>query len=337
MSTWSRMERRAFAYGLALLVAGLGAFCLSWPSSARQPALPRHIGVISIGFPPESKELQQFQRGLQAAGHVEGRDVAIEWRFANGDYDKVPEFVSDLIQRKVDVIVVDATVTTELLKRSTSTIPIVMAVVSDPLGSGFVASLSHPGGNITGLSMMEPELSATRLHLLKEALPGLTRVGVMWNPKTPYHPKMIQQLKAAAPSLSIQLSFVSVQTPKEFDSVLSALIRTRAQALYVIEDPFFDTHTATLSKLALKARLPAIYGEKVFAHDGGLMSYGPSYGDLFRRSAGYVSRILKGANPRDLPIEQPTKFELVVNLKTARALKLTIPQSILVRTDEVIR
>ena len=337
MNTWVRMERRNLAYGLAILVAALGAFCLSWPSNAQQPALPRSIGVISVAFPPESKELQQFQRGLQEAGYVEGRDVVIEWRFASGDYDQVRAFVADLIQRKVDVIVVDATVTTKLLKESTSTIPIVMAVVADPLGSGLVASLGRPGRNITGLSMMVPELSAKGLQLLKETVPRLTRVGVLWNPATPYHPKMIQELKAAAPSLSIQLSFVSVRTPKEFDSMPSAISRVRAQALYVINDPMFDTHTATISKLALKTRLPAIYGEKIFAQHGGLMSYGPSYGDLFRRSAGYVSKILKGAKPGDLPIEQPMKFELAINLKAAKALGITVPYSVLVQADVVTR
>ena len=332
-----QIGRRTFARSLAGLVVLLTAVCLPGVSNAQQPTAPRRVGVLVVSFSPESTEAQAFRQGLRDAGYAEGRDVVIEWRFANGDYDQVPEFVADLIQRKVDVIVVDATFTIELLKRSTSTIPIVMAVVADPLGSGLVASLRHPGGNITGLSMMLPELSATRLQLLKETVPRLSRVGVLWNPATPYHPMMIQQLKAAAPSLSIQLRFVSVRTPKEFDSLLSALSRVHAQALYVIDDPMFDTHTATISKLALKARLPAIYGEKIFADHGGLMSYGASYADLFRRSAGYVDKILKGAKPRDLPVEQPTKFELVVNVKTGKALGLQVPQSILLRADEVIR
>ena len=301
MST--RMVRRAFASGLAALLASLGALCLPGASDAQQPALPRHIGVILVGFSPESKEPQQVRQGLQAAGYVEGRDVVIEWRYANGDYDRVPELVADLVQSKVDAIVVESTVTARVAKRSTSTIPIVMAAIADPVGSGLVASLAHPGGNITGLSQMTEELTAKRLQLLKEAIPGLTQVAVLWNPDTPYHPKMIQQLKAAAPSLAIQLSFVGVRTPKEFGSVLSAVSRARAEALYVIEDPFFDRHKTTIPKLALKARLPAIYGERIFVDQGGLISYGPSYGDLFRRSARYVDRILKGAKPSDLPVE----------------------------------
>ena len=218
------------------------------------------------------------------------------------------------------MIVVESTVAAQAVKRATSTIPIVMAIVADPVGSGLVANLAHPGGNVTGLSMMMAELSAKRLQLLKEAIPRLTRVAVLWNPDTPYHPKVIEDLKAAAPSLSIELSFVGVRTPEEIGPAFSAVSRAHAQALYVIEDPLFFTHRMTLLKLASKARLPAIYGEREFADAGGLMSYGPNFGDLFRRSAGYVDKILKGAKPGDLPIEQPTKFELVVNLKTAKAL-----------------
>jgi putative ABC transport system substrate-binding protein len=322
---------------LAALAASPAIAFESQSAYAEQPALPRHIGFILVGISPESREPQQFRQGLKDAGYVEGRDVLIEWRFADGDYDRVPGFVADLVQSKVDVIVVESTFTARVAQRSTSTIPIVLAAISDPVGSGLVASLAHPGGNITGLSQMTDETIPKRLQLLKEAIPRLTRVAVLWNPDTPFHPKMLQNLKAAAPSLSIQLSFVGVRTPKEFGSVLSAVSRAHAQALYVIEDPFFDLNTPTISKLALKAHLPSIYAEKIFPDEGGLMSYGPSYADLFRRSAGYVDRILKGAKPGDLPVDQPTKFEFVVNLKTAKALGITIPESILLRADEVIR
>ena len=184
-----------------------------------------------MGFSPESKEAQAFRQGLRDAGYAEGRDVVIEWRSANGDYDRVPELVADLVQRKVDVIVVDSTLATQAVKRATSTIPIVMAIVADPVGSGLVASLAHPGGNVTGLSLMMTELSAKRLQLLKETIPRLTRVAVLWNPDTPYHPKVIEDLKAAAPSLSIELSFVSVRTPEEFGPAFSAVSRAHAQAL----------------------------------------------------------------------------------------------------------
>jgi putative ABC transport system substrate-binding protein len=271
------------------------------------------------------------------AGYVEGRDVVIEWRSAMAHFDQIPQLAADLVQRKVDVIVADSTLATQALKHATSTIPIVMAFVADPVGSGLVTSLAHPGENVTGLSMMIPELSAKRLQLLKEAIPRLTRVAVLWNPGTPWHPKVIEDLRAVAPSLSIELKFVSARTLEEIGPALSAARRAHPQALYPIEDALFTIHRTKLIKLASNARLPAIYWNKVFVNDGGLMSYGTNYDDLFRRAAGYVDKILKGAKPGDLPIEQPTKFDLVVNLKTAKALGLTIPESILLRADEVIR
>jgi putative ABC transport system substrate-binding protein len=328
-----RISRRAFVRDLAILVGSLGMAAKGFP---QQPALPRRIGVLLVGFSPESKEAQAFRQGLRDAGYAEGRDVVIEWRSANGDYDRTPELAADL-QRNVDVIVVESTNAARAAERATSTIPIVMAIVADPVGSGLVASLAHPGGNVTGLSLMLAELSAKRLQLLKETIPRLTRVAVLWNPDTPYHPKAIQELEAAAPSLSITLNITGARTPEQFGPAFSAISRARAQALHVLGDALFSTHRATLLKLASKARLPTIYTAREIVDAGGLMSYGPSYGDLFRRSAGYVDKILKGAKPADLPIEQPTKFELVVNLRTAKALGITIPQSILVRADEVIR
>jgi putative ABC transport system substrate-binding protein len=212
-----------------------------------------------------------------------------------------------------------------------------MVLVGDPVGSGLVANLAHPGGNVTGLSLMIPDLTAKQLQLLKEAIPRLTRVAVLWNPETPFHAKVVENLKAAAPSLSIELSFVGVRTPEEIGPAFSAMTRARAEALYVIGDPFFLSQGTTLLKLASKARLPVINMSRRFADAGALMSYGPNIDDVFRRSAGYVDKILKGAKPADLPNEQPTKFELVVNLKDARALGITIPESILLQADEVIR
>lgn len=332
-----RITRRAFVRDLTALIGSLGLFYLPVKAYPQQSALPRHIGVILVGVSPESKEAQQFRQGLQDAGYVEGRDVVIEWRYANGDYDRIPGLVADLVQRSVEVIVVENTVAAQAIKRATSDIPIVMAIVADPVGSGLAASLAHPGGNVTGLSAMITELSAKRLELLKEAIPRVARVAVLWNPDLPWHVTEIENLKAAAPSLSIKLSFVGVRTPEEFGPAFSAVRRARAQALYVIEDTFFFTQRMTLLKLVSKARLPAIYSERQFANTGGLMSFGTNFGDLFRRSAGYVDKILRGAKPGDLPIEQPTKFEVVVNLKTAKALGITIPQSILLRADEVIR
>ena len=327
------MIRVLLAFALACLIP-LG---LASAPDAQQAASPRRIGVLLVLFSPESKEAQAFRQGLRDTGYAEGRDVMIEWRSANGDYDQVPRLVGELVQRKVDLIIVDSTVATRAAKRATSTIPIVMATIADPVGSGLVASLAHPGGNLTGLSMMTTDLSAKRLQLLKEVIPRLTRVAVLWNPDTPYHPKAIEEIKAVAPSLSIKLSFVGARTSEDFSAAFSAVSRAHAQALYVIIDPYFFNHRMTLLALASKARLPVIYGEKNFAEAGALMSYGPNFGDMFRRSAEYVDKILKGAKPADLPIEQPKEYELVINLKTAKALGLTIPESILLRADEVIR
>ena len=333
-----RFTRRAFVRGIAAMIGSLGLFCLPVKAYPQKPASPRRIGVLLVIFSPQSKEAQAFRQGLRDAGYEEGHDVIIEWRFANGDYDRVPGLVADLVQRKVDVIVVETTLAAQTIKRATFTIPIVMALVADPVGSGLVASLPRPGGNVTGLSSMITELGAKRLQLLKEAIPRLARVAVLWNPATPWHAKAVEDLKAVAPSLSITLSFVAVRTAEEFGPAFSAISRAHAQALYVIDDPIFYTQRITLFKLASKARLPAVYGGmRVFAEEGGLMSYGANYADQWRRSAGYVDKILKGAKPGDLPIEQPTKLELVVNLKTAKALGIEIPQSILLRADEVIR
>ena len=319
------------------MAACFGLFGLSSPARAQQPASPRRIGVLIVGLSPEGKEAQEFRQGLRDAGYAEGRDVVIEWRSARGDYDRVTELVADLVRRQVEVIVVENTFAARALKRATSTIPIVMAIIADPVGSGFVASLARPGGNFTGLSLMLRELSAKRLQLLKEALPQATRVTVLSNPTVPWHAKVIEELKAVAPPLAIELSFAGVRTPEDIAPAFSAVNRARAQALYVIEDPLFLVHRPMLFKLASSARLPTIHGNRKYVDAGGLMSYGANYGDLFRQSAGYVDKILKGANPGDLPIEQPTKFELVVNLKTAKALGITIPESILLRADEVIQ
>ncbi len=263
--------------------------------------------------------------------------MVIEWRYANGDYDQLPQLVADLVQRKVELIVADGTVATHAARRATSKLPIVMVFASDPVGSGLVASLAHPGGNVTGLTIMAPDLTAKRLQLLKEAIGRLTRVAVLWNPDTPYHPKVMEELKTAAPSLSIELDFVSARAPEEIGPAFSAASRAHAQALYVIEDGLFFSRRMTLVNLATKGKLPAMYWQRNFPDEGGLLSYGPKLADQLRRSAGYVDKILKGADPAGLPVEQPTKFELVVNLKAAKALGLIIPQSILQRADEVIQ
>jgi putative tryptophan/tyrosine transport system substrate-binding protein len=326
------MNRREF-------ITLLGGAVAAWPLAAaaqQQATSPRRIGVLLVGLSPESKEAKQFRLGLRDAGYSEGRDVVIEWRSANGDYDRVPELVADLIRNKMDVIVQDSTIGTDVTKRATSTIPIVMALVLDPIGSGLVGNLAHPDGNVTGLSMMATELYPKRLQLLKEVNPQLTRVAVFWNPDHPFHAKAVEILKAIAPSLSLELSFMGVRTPEQFGPAFSDVSLAKAQALYVVEDPIFFAHRMPLLKLASSARLPTIHETRRFPEAGALMSYGPDLYDLFRRAAIYVDRILKGAKPADLPVEQPTKFELVINLQTAKALGLEIPDRLLALSDEVI-
>ena len=331
-----RVSRRAFISTVAALAAGSATAVVPHGAYAQRPAPPRRIGVL-LTSSTEDKDVQMLRQGLREMGYAEGHDVVIDWRSSNGDYAQIPALVADLVKQKVDVVVVESTLATRELKGATSTIPIVMAAVADPVGSGLVTSLAHPGGNVTGFSLMQAELGAKRLQLLKEAIPRLTSIAVLWNPATPWHPKAIEKLKATAPVLSLKLSFVGAGTRDEFSRAISEIGRTHAQGLYVMDDGIFATHRTTLLNLVSKARLPASYSDKVFVREGALMSYGPDIGDLFRRSAGYVDKILNGAKPSDLPVEQPTRFELVINLKTAKALRLTIPESVLLRADEVIR
>jgi len=305
-----RVTRRAFTSDLAAFVGALGLFGLSMNAYPQQPAAPRRIGVLLVLSPLQSKEAQAFQQGLLEVGYSEGRDVVIEWRSADGDYDRVPGLVADLVQRRVEVIVVETTPAALTAKRATSTVPIVMALAADPVGSGLVANLAHPGGNITGLSTMLAELSSKRLQLLKETIPRLARVAILWNPDTRWHVKVIEELKSAALELSIGLSLVSVQTPEQLGTGFATVRRTNAQALYLIEAPIFATHRAMLLTLLSEARLPMIESERRFVDTAGLISFGTNMSDLYIRSAWYVDKILKGAKPGNLPIEQPTKFEL---------------------------
>jgi putative tryptophan/tyrosine transport system substrate-binding protein len=246
------MRRRDF-------IKVVGGAAAAWPLAARaQQRVARRIGFLLVGLSPESKEAKQFRLGLRDAGYSEGRDVVIEWRSAKGDYDRVPELVADLVGAKVDVIVQDSTIGTEVTKRATSTIPIVMALVHDPVGSGLVESLAHPGGNVTGLSMMTSELTSKRLQLLKEVNPQLTRAAVLWNPDHPAHAKVIEDLKASASLLSIELNSVGVRRPEQLGPAISDISRAKSQALYVVDDPIFFSHRTTLLKLASRPGYQAL-------------------------------------------------------------------------------
>ena len=334
-----RSGRRTFASALAACFA-FAALSIPCVSDAQQTASHRRIGVLLVGRSPESEEVLDFRQSLRDAGYQEGRDVVIEWRSTEGDYDRLPQLAAEIVQSKPDVILAVTTRGARAVKQATSSIPIVM-MVGDPVESGLVASLAHPGGNVTGVSTMgTSDLWAKRLQLLKETIPRLTRVAVLWNPGnplTPWQAKTMQDLKAAAPSLSLELSFVTVETPVEIGQALTDVRRARAQALCVFADAQLSTYREALLRLGSETGLPAMYSERRFVDDGGLMSYGANRMDQWRRAAAYVDKILKGAKPGDLPIEQPTTFEFVINLKTAKAIGLAIPQSVLLQANDVIR
>jgi putative ABC transport system substrate-binding protein len=292
-----------------------------------------------VAADPNDPIVAGVRLGLRELGYVEGRNLRVEFRTAKGQADRLVHLAEELVQLEPDVVVVMAPQAARAVLRATSTIPIVAATF-DPVTLGMANTLAHPGGQLTGLSSASSELYAKRLQLLREMIPRISRVAVLWNPAAPptaVQSAVVADLKAAAAAMSITLNLFVARGPEEFDAAFTAISQGQAQALLVVEHPLFYVHRTSLAKLALKARLPALYGTKAFADEGGLMSYGVDYSDQTRRMAGYVDRILKGARPGDLPIEQPTKFELVINLKTARTLGVTIPASILAQADKVIR
>jgi putative ABC transport system substrate-binding protein len=278
-----------------------------------------------------------FRQGLRELGYVEGRNLTIEYRWAAGKEERLPELAAELVRLKVDIIVASATPTIVAAKRATSTIPIVMAAVGDPVGSGLVASLARPGGNVTGLTLMSTELAGKRLQLVRELLPKATRVAVLAYRGPSGTLLFLEQMRAAAQQTGVQLVVQEVSEAGELRGAFAAMQRERAQALIVQVSPLTREHRRQVEELAAQHRLPAMYEVRLFVESGGLMSYGPNLPEMFRRAALYVDKILKGAKPGDLPVEQPSKFELVINLKTAKALGLTIPESLRFRADEVIQ
>jgi putative tryptophan/tyrosine transport system substrate-binding protein len=325
------MNRRAFVTGLgALLAAPLGV-------GAQQAARIPRIGVLHPGAPATSSHFATaFSQGLREHGYLEGQNIVVERRFAEAKAERIPDIAGELVRLKVDVIVTSTDQGIAAVKQETQTIPIVMANSTDPIGTGFVASLARPGGNVTGLSSVSPELSAKRLELLKEAVPRLSRVAIVWNPDVRGAVLEYKETESAARSLHLQLQSVEVNRPDGFDRAFSALTTGRAEALTVASSSLAFRNRILIASLAQENRLPSIYGLREFADAGGLMAYGPNYAELWRRAAAYVSKILKGAKPGELPVEQPTTFELIINLKTAKALGLTIPRSLLRRADQVI-
>src|SRR5262245_16216367 len=324
------MNRRAFVSGALLALAPLAG-------EAQQAKNVPRIGLLwPYSSSVASPLIEAFRQGLREVGYVEGQNIAIESRWADGKYDRLPGLAAELVRLPVDVIVAAATVAIHAAQQATRTIPIVMTISNDPVDSGFVASLARPSQNITGLSILSPELSGRRLELLKETIPKISRAAVLWNSSNPSHALLVRESEAGARALGVQIQLVEVEDPAELDHAFLAMTRVRAGALLVLPDATFRQQRTRLLDLAAKYRLPAMYWSKEFVEAGGFMAYGASVPDLCRRAAIYVDKILKGAKPADLPVEQPTKFELVINLKTAKALHLTIPPSVLLRADQVI-
>jgi putative ABC transport system substrate-binding protein len=295
------------------------------------------IGVLSFG----SCDLAQwwfkpFREGLHELGHVEGENLVFECRHADGKLDQLNMAAAELVQSKVDVIFTVSTPMTQAVVNATKTIPIVFSFVGDPVGSGFVESLARPGGNATGFSTLGVDISSKWLQLLKEAVPNTSRVAVLWNPQSSFGALALKEVKVAAKAMGLQLQILGVQNPDEFDSAFAAMTREQADALLVLGGTLFPSNRVQLAKLALKHRLPDMQTLREHAEAGSFMVYAANFADLVRRAAFYVDRILKGADPAELPVQQPTKFELIINLKTAKALGITIPQSLLIQATDVI-
>ena len=331
------MRDGALGLTLALL---LGMLSAAPTADAQSPAKVFRIGTLAPGARPAAPDWKQrwaFVEGLRELGWIEGQNIVIEDRWADGKTDRLPALAAELVRLKVDAIFTQSWPAAVAAKQATTTIPIVIVGAGDPVGTGLVASLAHPGGNITGLGDLATELSAKRLELLKETVPKLSRVAVLWNSADGGMTLRFRQIQAAAPTLGVTVRPLGVQEPEDFEQAFAAMTQERPDALFVVSDLLTGFHHKRIRDFAAQNRLPAMYERRERVADGGLISYGPSFADMHRRAAAYVDKILKGAKPADLPVEQPTRFELVVNLKTAKALRLTIPQSILIRADEILQ
>ena len=328
------MRKEFFCLALSAMLLALGL-----PAQAQQAKKIAKIGYLFASTPAATAHnIEAFRQGLRELGYVEGKTFVLEARYAEGRFERLPELARELVGLKVNVIVTVTDVVIAAVKRETQTIPIVMVVSSDPVGTGFVASLARPGGNVTGLSSMSPELSGKRLELLREVVPGLSRVAFLWNPDVRGTMFDYKETEGAARSLRLQLQSVEMLRVEDLDRAFSAITKERAQALIMpTGNPVAFANRSQIVSFAQRNRLPSIYGVKEYVDAGGLMSYGPSTPDMFRRAATFVDKILKGAKPADLPVEQPTKFELVINLKAAQQIGVTIPPNVLARADKVIK
>jgi ABC-type uncharacterized transport system substrate-binding protein len=322
--------------GIVALVIAF-AMCGTVAVAQHTAKVPRIGFLIAVSPSTLSARVDAFREGLRQLGYVEGKNIVVEYRYAEGNRDRLNELAAELVRLKVDVIVSAGPPPTLAAKEATLTIPIVMGNDPDPVGNGFVASLARPGGNITGLSSLAPEISGKQVELLKEIVPKLSRVAVLGSSTNPGNAQALKEIDLAAKAFKVQLQYLEVQEPKEIEAVFHAASKGRADAVLVLLNPVALSHRKQIADLAAKNRLPAMYYAPDYVEGGGLMSYGVSFTDLYRRAATYVDKILKGAKPADLPVEQPTKFELIINLKAAKQIGLTIPPNVLARADKVIR
>lgn len=305
------------------------------PVDAQPAGGPWRIGVLRGSAPPKP-EIEAFRNGLRDLGYVEGRNLVIEYRWADGKDERLRALADELVSSNVHVIIASAPAATQAAKEATKTIPIVMVTVADPVAFGFVRSLARPEGNVTGFAFQHPELTGKRLGLLKEAVPSLSRVAALWYAANPYKATDMKEAEAAADASGVNLLSLPVHAPADLERAFGTARQARADALITLEDPFTIAHRARIVELARRHHLPALYGRRVYVDEGGLMSYGPDPLEQYRRAAIYTDRILKGAKPADLPVEQPASFHLVINRRTANTLRLTLPPSLLLRADHII-
>jgi ABC-type uncharacterized transport system substrate-binding protein len=322
---WLGIFALTFAFGVAV-------------AQAQQPKKIPRIGFLVATSPSAfSARIEAFRQGLRDLGYVEGKNIGIEYRYADGKLDRLPDLAAELVRLNVDIIVTAGPTDTKAAKKATNTMPIVMGFDTDPVGNGFVTSLARPGGNITGLSSLAPELSGKQLELLKEIVPKLSLVAVLGTSTNPGKPQQLKEMELAAKAFGVKFQYLDVLGPKDIETAFRAVSKGRAEGVLVLGGPVLISHRTQVVDLAVKSRLPAIYNVAEFVEAGGLMTYSTSFTDLYRRAATYVDKILKGAKPADLPVEQPTKFELIINLKTAKQIGLTIPPNVLARADKVIK
>lgn len=323
--------------GIGFIIT-LGILLGSLAAQAQQTGSVYRIGFLGNSTAAlEANLVGPFREGLRELGYVEGRNILIEYRWAEGKYDRFPALIGELLALKVAVIVTAGTPATLAVKQATTSVPLVMTAVGDPVGTGIVPSLSHPGGNITGLTAISTEMDAKRLELLKEVVPSVSYIALLWNPSSPLQVLAEKQVQAAAQVLRMRVLSLGVTTEEEIKSALAVMARERPEALLVLADRLLLHHRALIMDFAIHHRLPGVHAYRELVEAGGLMSFGPSYADMHKRAAYFVDRILKGAKPGDLPVERPRTFELVINLKVAKALGLTIPQSVLLRGTEIIQ